>query len=138
MKLKARRRGVHASVDMTPMLDVVFQLIIFFLVSTTFATLPGLKLTLPESTTSESTSNLGITISCEKNGNIWFNDTKVNYAELEKQLISYDTKKVKKKDFPITIEADSDVKNGTIVKLFDVVRKSGYSVISLRTTERKK
>lgn len=39
MRLKARRKGVQASVDMTPMLDVVFQLIIFFLVSTTFAVL---------------------------------------------------------------------------------------------------
>ena len=68
MKLKARRSSVHASIDMTPMLDVVFQLIIFFLVSTTFAVLPGLKLNLPESTTAESTSNLGITISADKKG----------------------------------------------------------------------
>ena len=63
MRLKARRKGVQASVDMTPMLDVVFQLIIFFLVSTTFAILPGIKLNLPQSTTAESTSMQGITIS---------------------------------------------------------------------------
>lgn len=62
MRLKARRKGVQASVDMTPMLDVVFQLIIFFLVSTTFAVLPGISLKLPESTTAESTSNLGLSL----------------------------------------------------------------------------
>lgn len=135
MKLKARRSGIRASIDMTPMLDVVFQLIIFFLVSTTFAVLPGLKLKLPESTTAESTSNLGITISADKNNGIWFNDKPVSMKQLESELISFDTKKIKRKDFPITIEADEDVTNGTIVKLFDVVRKSGFSIISLRTTD---
>lgn len=137
MKLKARRSSVHASIDMTPMLDVVFQLIIFFLVSTTFAVLPGLKLNLPESTTAESTSNLGITISADKKGGIWFNDKPVSYKTLEAELAAFDTKKIKRKDFPVTIEADSDVPNGTIVRLFDAVRKGGFSMVSLRTTERK-
>ena len=50
---------------------------------------------------------------------------------------AFDTKKIKRKDFPVTIEADSDVTNGTIVKLFDAVRKRGFSMVSLRTTERK-
>lgn len=137
MKLNARRSPVRASIDMTPMLDVVFQLILFFLVSTTFAVLPGLKLTLPESTTAESTSNLGITISADKNGGIWFNDKAVSFDTLETELASFDTKKIKRKDFPVTIEADADVKNGTIVRLFDAVRKGGFSVVSLRTKERK-
>ena len=66
MRLRARRKSINSSVDMTPMIDVVFQLIIFFLVSTTFAVLPGINLNLPESSTAESTSNLGIKITCEK------------------------------------------------------------------------
>ena len=93
MRLKARRKGVQASVDMTPMLDVVFQLIIFFLVSTTFAVLPGISLKLPESTTAESTSNLGITITADKNGGLWFNDKQVSYKTLGDELAKFDTKK---------------------------------------------
>ncbi len=137
MKLKARRSGVKATVDMTPMLDVVFQLIIFFLVSTTFAVLPGIKLKLPESTTAESTSNLGITITMEKNGAMWFNDTKVNMDSLSKMLKEFDTQKTKRNEFPVAIEADSEVTNGKIVELFDVIRSSGFSSISLRTKNRK-
>ena len=133
MKLKARRRSVNATVDMTPMLDVVFQLIIFFLVSTTFAVLPGINLNLPESTTAESTSNLGITITADKNGRLWFNDEQVTF----KTLGNFDTKKTKKTEFPVTIEADDLVTNGTIVKLFDVIRQSGYASINLRTTDKK-
>ena len=137
MKVRARRSGVHASVDMTPMLDVVFQLIIFFLVSTTFAVLPGIKLKLPESTTAESTSNLGITITVEKNGSIWFNDKKVNMAQLSDSLKSFDTQKAKRSEFPVAIEADGDVTNGKIVELFDVIRSAGFSAVSLRTKTKK-
>ena len=53
MKLKTKRERIRSNVDMTPMIDIVFQLILFFLVSTTFATLPGIKLNLPQSHTSE-------------------------------------------------------------------------------------
>ena len=137
MKLKARRRSVNATVDMTPMLDVVFQLIIFFLVSTTFAVLPGINLNLPESTTAESTSNLGITITADKNGRLWFNDEQVTFKTLGDKLANFDTKKTKKTEFPVTIEADDLVTNGTIVKLFDVIRQSGYASINLRTTDKK-
>lgn len=137
MKLKARRRSVNATVDMTPMLDVVFQLIIFFLVSTTFAVLPGINLNLPESTTAESTSNLGITIIADKNGRLWFNDEQVTFKTLGDKLVNFDTKKTKKTEFPVTIEADDLVTNGTIVKLFDVIRQSGYASINLRTTDKK-
>lgn len=137
MKLKARRGNIHASVDMTPMIDVVFQLIIFFLVSTTFAVLPGINLNLPESSTAENTSNLGITITCEKNGNLYFNDKKVTFKTLGEELSKFDTKKTKKAEFPITIEADDLVTNGTIVRLFDVIRQNGYASVNLRTTEKK-
>ena len=137
MRLRARRKHIQASVDMTPMIDVVFQLIIFFLVSTTFAVLPGINLNLPESSTAESTSNLGITITCEKNGNLYFNDKKVSFKSLGDELSKFDAKKTKKAEFPITIEADDLVTNGTIVKLFDVIRQNGYASINLRTTDKK-
>lgn len=137
MRLKARRKGVQAGVDMTPMLDVVFQLIIFFLVSTTFAVLPGISLNLPESTTAESTSNLGITITADKRGGLWFNDKKVTYKTLGEELSTFDTKKTKRTEFPITIEADSEVTNGTIVRLFDIIRANGYAAVNLRTTEKR-
>ena len=119
------------------MLDVVFQLIIFFLVSTTFAVLPGIKLKLPESTTAESTSNLGITITMEKNGAMWFNDTSVNMEKLSDMLKNFDTQKTKRNEFPVAIEADGEVTNGKIVELFDVIRSAGFSSISLRTKNKK-
>lgn len=137
MRLRTKRDGVRTNVDMTPMIDIVFQLILFFLVSTTFAILPGIKLNLPESKTAEGTSNQGITITADANGGIYFNEKEVTLKTLGGELVKYDTGDTKKVEFPVSLEADSDVTNGTIVKIFDVIRESGYAVINLRTTSKK-
>ncbi|MCI6808871.1 MAG: biopolymer transporter ExbD [Spirochaetia bacterium] len=137
MKIRNRKGGIHSNVDMTPMIDIVFQLILFFLVSTTFATLPGIKLQLPESHTAEATSVQGITITAQKDGVLFFNDKEVSMEALGNELLAFDTGKTKKEEFPISLEADSDVTNGTVVKLFDVIRENGYCVINLRTTSEK-
>lgn len=137
MKVKSKRGRLQSNVDMTPMIDIVFQLILFFLVSTTFATLPGIKLQLPESHTAEATSVQGITITAQKDGVLFFNDKEVSIDTLGNELLSFDTGSTKKEEFPISLEADSEVTNGTVVKLFDVIRENGYCVINLRTTAEK-
>ena len=137
MKLKTKREGIRSNVDMTPMIDIVFQLILFFLVSTTFATLPGIKLNLPQSHTAESTSLMGIMITADSNGALYFNDKEVSMTGLGEELLTFDTGTTKKEEFPVSLEADSEVTNGTIVKIFDVIRESGYCVINLRTTAEK-
>ena len=137
MKFKNKREGIRSNVDMTPMIDIVFQLILFFLVSTTFATLPGIKLNLPQSHMAESTSLMGITITADDSGTLYFNDKEVSMAGLGEELLTFDTGTTKKEEFPVSLEADSEVTNGTIVKIFDVIRESGYCVINLRTTAEK-
>ena len=137
MKFKNKREGIRSNVDMTPMIDIVFQLILFFLVSTTFATLPGIKLNLPQSHTAEATSMKGITITADDSGALYFNDKEVSMTGLGEELLTFDTGTTKKEEFPVSLEADSEVTNGTIVKIFDVIRESGYCVINLRTTAEK-
>ncbi len=137
MRLKNRRGRISPNVDMTPMIDIVFQLIVFFLVSTTFAIMPGIKLNLPQSKTAEGTCVQGITIYADKDGLMFFNDTEVSMESLGQELLAFDTGTTKKEDFPVSLEADEQVTNGTIVKIFDVIRESGYSLINLRTSSEK-
>lgn len=134
MSVRRRRREVQSNIDMTPMLDIVFQLILFFLVSTTFAILPGIKLNLPTSHTSEGTSSQGITISAGVEDVLFFNDKQVTEDELGYELSMYDTGETAKEEFPVTLEADSEVTNGTVVRIFDIIRENGFSVINLRTS----
>ena len=135
---KSRRgsRGNAAQVDLVPMIDIVFQLILFFLVSTTFALLPGITLNLPESSTSEGVSTAGITITMKENGQIWYKDTEVDLETLSKELESFDQVSFEERaEYPINLEADSLVTNGQIVTVFDILRQNGFSAVNLRTTE---
>ena len=133
MKIKARRNGIQPNVDMTPMIDIVFQLILFFLVSTTFAIVPSIKLNLPTSHTSEGSAVKGITIYAQEDESLFFNDEPVSLDSLGLYLSAYDTGDLDKKEFPVTLQADSNVTHGTIVKLLDIARENGYSIVNLRT-----
>ncbi len=135
MRISRRKGGLSPSADMTPMIDIVFQLILFFLVSTTFAVLPAISVNLPESTTSQGTEIASITITAAENGRMWFNEDEVTMKTLGKKLAKYDTQGKKKEEFPITLEADDKVTNGTIVKIFDIIRENGYAAVNLRTID---
>lgn len=124
-------------VDLSPMLDVIFQLILFFLVSTSFSVLPAINVKLPVSTTASGQKTGSITITVLENGGLWFNDEKVTMEELDKCLLNFDVEGVKKEEFPVSIAADSNVTNGKIVSIFDVLRKNGFSSVSLRTMGKK-
>ncbi|NLC92572.1 MAG: biopolymer transporter ExbD [Treponema sp.] len=137
MKCKIQQNGISSTIDMTPMIDIVFQLILFFLVSTTFALLPAIKLNLPLSKTASGENSKGITILMTENNDIYFNEKKVDIDSLKTELIEYDVKDIERQAFPIVIEAESEVTNGKIVNIFDIIRESGFSVINLRTATKK-
>ncbi|MBQ6781596.1 MAG: biopolymer transporter ExbD [Treponema sp.] len=132
----SKRQGVKVGADLTPMIDVVFQLILFFLVSTTFAVLPAISVNLPESETSLSTEVTGMTLTVSDKGRMFLNGDEVTFTTLNKKLADYDTEGKKKEEYPVALEADDKVTNGTIVKIFDVLRKNGFVAVNLRTTER--
>ena len=135
MRIK-RRSSPKANVDLIPMIDIVFQLILFFLVSTTFAVLPGINVNLPQSSTAKGAPVAGITITAKNNGVLYFNDTQVNADTLDSALAGFDTQGKPKEEYPVTLEADSEVTNGTVVSIFDILRKNGFSSVNLRTTKK--
>ncbi len=131
----SKRKALTPNVDMTPMIDIVFQLILFFLVSTTFAVLPAISVNLPESSTAQGAEIDNITITASEDGRLWFNEDEVNMKTLSKKLADFDTGEKAREEYPITLEADDSVTNGTIVKLFDVIRENGFAAVNLRTTD---
>jgi len=134
--IRRRKARASAQVDLVPMIDIVFQLILFFLVSTTFALLPGISLNLPESSTSEGVSTGGITITMKDDGQIWFNSTSVDLDTLNRELAAFDEVSYEERvEYPINLEADRLVTNGEIVTIFDILRQNGFSAVNLRTTE---
>ncbi len=137
--IRRRTKRVGTQVDLIPMIDVVFQLILFFLVSTTFIQLPGISLTLPSSSTADAVETKGITLTVLNDGRMWLDDTSVTNEELEAKLFAIQEAEIQAgrtlDSYPVRLEADELVTNGTIVSLFDIFRKNGFLSIHLRTTE---
>ncbi len=133
MKFK-RKLEARAVVDLVPMIDVVFQLILFFLVSTTFAVLPGISLSLPHSSTAEGTRTNGITITVVADGGVWLNSERVELDGLDAALDAIDTSSAHEA-VPVSLEADETVPNGTIVRVLDSLRRTGFTGVNLRTRE---
>lgn len=136
MDRSARRRKCSAAIDMTPMLDIVFQLVLFFLVSTTFSVQPGIQLDLPESSTAESVQTAGLTVSVAADGSVWLNGESVRPERLAAALAEFDAGGVKREELPVLLELDVQVPAGTLVDILDAVRAAGYRELSLHTAGR--
>ena len=97
--------------------------------------MPAINVNLPESETSQAQSIAGITITATASGKLFFNDEKITIQSMDKKLKNFDTEGKKREEYPVTLEADEKVTNGTIVKIFDVLRKNGFVSVNLRTTD---
>jgi biopolymer transport protein ExbD len=130
-----RRLRPRAIVDLVPMIDVVFQLILFFLVSTTFAILPGITLKLPESSTAEPTAMTRLAVAVVSRDEVYLNDERMNLDALQARLSKISVAE-RAEIKSVTLEADRAVSYGLTIEVLDVLRKSGFRGINLHTLER--
>ncbi|MCA1948945.1 MAG: biopolymer transporter ExbD [Treponema sp.] len=129
-----RRLQSRSVVDLVPMIDVVFQLILFFLVSTTFAILPGITLQLPASSTAEPTAMTRLTVAVINRDEIYLNKDRVTLKELEERLTRLSAAE-RAEIKSVTLEADRSISYGLTISVLDVLRKSGFRGINLHTLE---
>ncbi|HCM27088.1 MAG: biopolymer transporter ExbD [Treponema sp. GWB1_62_6] len=130
-----RRLTARAIVDLVPMIDVVFQLILFFLVSTTFAILPGITLKLPESSTAEATAMTRLAVAVVSKDEVYLNADRMDLAELDERLSRLsllERAEIKS----VTLEADRQIPYGLTIEVLDLLRKNGFRGINLHTLER--
>ncbi len=126
MSLKKSGRSVSVHLDMTPMVDVMMLLVIFFMMSTTFIMAnPGLPVNLPKAAaTSDLPDNIVVII--DKDGQIAVGDRVVSTGDLRPLLTAAAAKQ------PIVyLKADKEVRHGTVVEVMDEIRKTGISKLSV-------
>ncbi len=119
----------HAEIDMTPMLDIVFLLIIFFMVSTTFVMTPGLKLTLPNAATPDRENTGDIVLTLTQEGGLFLNRTPVVPAELRDKLLAA----ASGPDQVVIVRADENVNHGRVVEVMDITRQAGLTRLAIAT-----
>jgi biopolymer transport protein ExbD len=120
---------------MIPMIDVVFQLILFFLVSTTFVMFPGISLNLPKSSTAENVQVTSLSVTIINQDEVYFNEERIQLENLDAAFANVSTSDQTKTP-NITLKADESVPYGLIIEVLDILRKNGFTNINLHTTER--
>ena len=119
-------------INLTPLIDVLFILIIFFTVSSTFLEQPGIELKLPEAESSESHTAQKVIIYVDHENKLYLNDDPVeleNVAKAVEKLISAQT------DKSVVLHADEEVPHGIVIKIMDLLRKQGIYKIIISTSK---
>ncbi|MEJ2054363.1 MAG: biopolymer transporter ExbD [Calditrichaceae bacterium] len=120
------------TLNLTSLIDVLFILIIFFTVSSTFLEQPGIELKLPEAKSSEGHTAQKIIIYVDKNKNIFLNDNIVSINNLiteMKKLSNFST------DKSIVLKADTNVTHGMVIEIMDLLRQQGIYKIIVSTVK---
>ena len=121
---QSRRR---VSLDISPLLDVVFLLLIFFLVTTTFMPDASMELELPESTTATQSEVVPTMVTVGEDGGVQIDGDRVSIEELERTVAAILPEEREK----ITVRADARVDYGVIVRIIDALRNAGVDALSL-------
>jgi biopolymer transport protein ExbD len=128
-----RRRHDHTHLNIAPLVDVVFLLLLFFMLTSHLIQEPAIRIKLPESQTAEAMKESVKTVLITKKGEIYFMDRRVDLKNLRVMIKEnfVDTKN----EF-LRIKADQDVNVGLLISVIDEVRLSGVKNFSIMT-ERK-
>ena len=128
-----RRRHNHAHMDIAPLVDVVFLLLLFFMLTSHLIQEPAIKIRLPESKTAEAKNEAIKTVLITKNGEIYFMNKGIDLKNLQMAIKEGLTDM--EKDF-LRIKADRNVSVGILVSVIDEVRFSGVKNFSIVTERR--
>lgn len=134
MKFNSPSSDDDAAINLTPLIDVVFLLLIFFMVSTTFDTTSQLKIKLPEASENKTTSAVKpLYLMIDAKGRFFINSRKLSSQKSEALLFALQSV-VKGSNIPIVIQSDASSPVQSLVTAMDVVARLGLSKVSIATT----
>lgn len=119
------------SINVTSLIDVVFLLLIFFVVTSTFLERPGLDLSLPEASSAEVAAQKEVTVQIEEGGGIVVDGEAVDDRSGLVALIEARLEQSEKRR--VVLEADERVSHGNVVEVMDAARQAGASGIVIAT-----
>jgi biopolymer transport protein ExbD len=125
------RRHAHtedAEINITPMLDIVFIMLIFFIVTTSFTKETGAAITKPEAEQAISLRNGTILIGVKPNDDIWMNKRLIELREVRSMV---EQARAENPKGSVVIVADKDSRIGTVTQVMDQVKMAGVQGIAI-------
>jgi len=131
MTFKRHYNITKGEINLAPLIDMVFQLIIFFMLSSSFIMQPGIKIKLPKAETTETIKEKEIFVDISENGTIFYNGKVVSLVKL-KNIFENEIKK-EGKGIILVIKGDKNTKHGIVVNVMDLGKKCGIERIAIAT-----
>lgn len=133
MQLRPQRKR-SVILNVTSLIDVLFLLLIFFMISTSFLATPAIKLELPKAQHSDVVRQTHIVIYVDPAGAVFLNDEPVDLALLAAALKG---RLAESDDKSVVLKADSRVSHGTVIEVLDIVKGAGARrlVVSTKPAE---
>ena len=118
------------SFNMIPLIDVMFQLLLFFMLTSSFVLDTGIKVDLPKASSSDTLTTHNIIITIAENKNIYLNSKMSNIENVTKVL-------EKAQQQSVIIQADGQVPFEMIISVWDICRRLGIEKLSIATKKSK-
>ena len=132
MKFKRKVFLEKGQLDIAPLIDVIFLLLIFFMLTSSFIFQPGIKINLPKAITSEVIQRENLVIVVMEDNSLLINDREIAEEELLSRL-----KIASKESKPILIKADRKASLGKVVEIWDLCRAEGVEKVNIATTQKR-
>ena len=138
MNLRPERTDERVDINLTPLIDVVFLLLIFFMVSTTFDRHAKLRVELPEaSATNTQQQQEPVVISIDAKGNYFINDRQLVNTSLDtlKIALRKTVADLEEKEVSLVLRADAKTPHQSVVRAMDAAAQLGLTRLSIATVE---
>jgi biopolymer transport protein ExbD len=122
----------EASIDLTPLMDIVFIMLIFFIVTTSFLKESGVDISRPSANTAERKERGNILIAITANDEVWIDKRRVDIRAVRANV---ERLKAENPEGSVVIQADKESKNGLLVQVMDQARLAGVANVSIAATK---
>ena len=122
----------ESNIDMTPMLDIVFIMLIFFVVTASFVKETGIEINRPQASTATPKETANIKIAIDSQDAIWLDKRKVDERTVKAIL---ERMHLENPQGTLIIQADKKSTNDKLVSVMDAARQAGISAISIAAVE---
>ena len=127
-QIRRRKPEEEGEINITPMLDIVFIMLIFFIVTTSFVKEPGINPSRPYAETAATKERGNIMIAVSSDDQIWMNKNRVELTGV-RQLV--EAARAENPESSVIIVADQSASTGMVIDLMDQVRVAGVTSIAL-------
>ena len=118
--------------DIAPLIVIVFLLLVFFMLTSSFIFQPGIKINLPKALTSEVIQKENLIIVITDGNNLHIDERLVDMEELSSRL-----KIASRESKPVLIKADRKASLGKVVEIWDLCRAEGLEKVNIATTQKR-